>query len=154
MCDPLAKNASKMGSENHGKEGLFRPSSSILGRGLRHAARLQAKVVESIAFARRVEAVGWTRGAMALWEAAYPKLTAPRPGVFGMVTSRAEAHAVRLALLYALMDRSGRIEPAYPRAALSLWDYCERSARYIFGDALGDRDAQAILDTLRAAPAG
>jgi hypothetical protein len=116
--------------------------------------RLRAGVADAIAFARGVDAVGWTRGAMVRWETAYPRLTAPRPGVFGMVTSRAEAHAVRLALLYALMDRSSRIEPAHLQAALALWDYCERSALYIFGDALGDRDAQAILDALRAAPDG
>jgi hypothetical protein len=118
------------------------------------ADRLQAKVAVAITFARDVHAVDWTRGAMDLWEAAYPRLTAPRPGVFGMVTSRAEAHTVRLALLYALEDCSSRIEPAHLQAALALWDYCERSARYIFGDALGDKDAQAILDALRAAPAG
>jgi hypothetical protein len=118
------------------------------------ADRLKAKVVDAITFAKGVDAVGWTRGAMDLWEDAYPRLTAPRPGVFGMVTSRAEAHVVRLALLFALLDRSGEIRPEHLRAALALWDYCERSALYIFGDALGDRDAQAILDALRAAPAG
>src|SRR5262249_10077285 len=48
----------------------------------------------------------------------------------------------------------GRIEPTHLQAALALWDYCERSARYIFGDALGDSDAQSILDALRATPAG
>jgi hypothetical protein len=116
--------------------------------------RLQARVADAIAFARGVDAVGWARGAMDLWEDAYPRLTGSRPGVFGMVTSRAEAHAVRLALLYALMDRSSQIRPDHLQAALALWDYCERSARYIFGDALGDKDAQAILDALRAAPAG
>jgi hypothetical protein len=118
------------------------------------ADRLRARVADVIAFARGIDAVGWTRGAMDLWEAAYPRLTAARPGVFGMVTSRAEAHAVRLALLYALLDRSAEIKPDHLQAALELWDYSERSARYIFGDALGDKDAQTILDALRAAPAG
>jgi Protein of unknown function (DUF3987) len=117
-------------------------------------ARLQARVADAVAYGRGVDVVSWTRGAMSLWEDAYPRLTSPRPGVLGMVTSRAEAHTVRLALLYALMDHSDRIEPRHLQAALALWDYCERSARYIFGDALGDKDAQAILDALRAAPAG
>jgi hypothetical protein len=116
--------------------------------------RLQGRVADAIAFARGVDAVNWTRGAMDLWEDAYPRLTSPRPGVFGMVTSRAEAHTVRLSLLYALMDRCSQIRPDHLQAALALWDYCERSAGYVFGDALGDRDAQAILDALRGAPAG
>jgi hypothetical protein len=116
--------------------------------------RLQKRVGEAIALARQVEAVSWTRGAMDLWEVEYPRLTAARPGVFGMVTSRAEAHAVRLALHYAMMDGSGRIRPEHLQAALALWDYCQRSAAYIFGDSLGDRDAQAILAALRGAPTG
>jgi hypothetical protein len=36
-------------------------------------------------------------------------------------------------------------------AALSVWDYCEASARYIFGDALGNPVADKILQALRAA---
>jgi hypothetical protein len=116
--------------------------------------RLQARVGEAASFARTVEEVTWSPGAIPQWEAAYERLTAPRPGAFGRATSRAEAHALRLSLLYALMDRSDRIEPAHLRAALAVWDYCQRSAAYIFGGSLGDRDAEAILDALRGAPAG
>lgn len=36
-------------------------------------------------------------------------------------------------------------------AALALWDYCEKSARYIFGDATGDPTMDAILDALATA---
>ena len=36
-------------------------------------------------------------------------------------------------------------------AALALWDYCEKSARWIFGDALGDPVADTILSELRRA---
>jgi hypothetical protein len=35
-----------------------------------------------------------------------------------------------------------------------LWDYCEDSARFIFGDALGDPLADNIRDLLRANPGG
>ena len=36
-------------------------------------------------------------------------------------------------------------------AALAVWDYCEASARFIFGDALGDPVADEILRALRQA---
>jgi hypothetical protein len=39
-------------------------------------------------------------------------------------------------------------------AALAVWKYCEDSARYIFGDALGDPVADAIMRALRSAPDG
>jgi hypothetical protein len=33
-----------------------------------------------------------------------------------------------------------------------LWDYYKRSAAYILGDSIADKDSQAILDALRGAP--
>ncbi len=39
-------------------------------------------------------------------------------------------------------------------AALAVWDYCEASARYIFGDALGQPDADRIRKELVASPEG
>jgi hypothetical protein len=37
---------------------------------------------------------------------------------------------------------------------LALWNYCEASARFIFGDALGDSLADDILPLLRQNPDG
>jgi hypothetical protein len=91
---------------------------------------------------------------MDLWKEAYPRLTATGPGAFGRATSRAEAHALRLALHYALLDRSTQIKTGHLRAGLAVWEYAERSAAYIFGDTTGDRDADKILEALRAAPEG
>ena len=39
-------------------------------------------------------------------------------------------------------------------AAMAVWDYCEASARYIFGDATGDPVADRIMESLRQAPLG
>jgi hypothetical protein len=39
-------------------------------------------------------------------------------------------------------------------AALALWDYCEQSAKYIFGDATGDVVADRILEGLRGTTTG
>src|SRR5262249_33436133 len=116
--------------------------------------QLRRRLADAVKRAKEIKEVGWTRPTMSLWEQEYARLTALRPGAFGKATSRGEAHALRLALLYALMDRSNRIEPEQLQAALALWDYCERSARYIFGDRTGDRDADRILEALRSAPNG
>jgi hypothetical protein len=53
-----------------------------------------------------------------------------------------------------LMEKSVTIELAHLNAALAVADYCERSAVYVFGNGLGDKDAERILDALRAAPEG
>jgi hypothetical protein len=116
--------------------------------------RLRQRLEHAAAFARAAEMIKWTREAMDLWEDAYSRLTAARPGALGMVTRRAEAHALRLALLYSLLDGSDQIEPEHLRAALAVWDYCHRSAVYVFGTSSGDRDADRVLQALRAEPDG
>ena len=59
---------------------------------------------------------------------------------------------MRLAALYAVMDKSKTIEKEHLMAALALWHYAEASARYIFGDATGDRVADRIMEALRTEP--
>ena len=39
-------------------------------------------------------------------------------------------------------------------AALALWEYCEQSARYIFGGSLGDRLADRIERAMKDQPNG
>jgi len=93
-------------------------------------------------------------GARKIWHDVYPELSEGQPGLFGSITSRAEAQVMRLACLYALLDRKEKIGAEHLKAGLALWDYCEDSARYIFGDAIGDLVADAILMALRAKPEG
>ena len=39
-------------------------------------------------------------------------------------------------------------------SALALWDYCERSARFVFGNSLGDPTADELLRALQGALSG
>lgn len=89
-----------------------------------------------------------------LWASAYEGLAEGKPGLLGTAISRAEAQTMRLACLYALLERSESIRRAHLEAALALWRYCERSAQYIFGDALGDPDGDKLLSALRSSPLG
>jgi hypothetical protein len=84
------------------------------------------------------------------WREIYPELSEGEPGLLGAIIGRAEAQVIRLALGYALMEECALIDVSHLRAALAVWDYCEESVRYIFGDALGDRIADEILRALHA----
>lgn len=86
-----------------------------------------------------------TRG---IWESNYPGLSADTPGLLGGITSRAEAHVVRLAALYAILDLSEVIAKEHLAAALSVWEYARASAALIFGDAIGDATADSIRQLL------
>ncbi len=71
-------------------------------------------------------------------------------GMYSALTSRAEAHAAKLSLLYALMDGSSRIELDHHRAGLALWDHTDQSLRHLFPpDATGNPLANRILELVR-----
>ncbi len=105
-------------------------------------------------FARGVGAVTRTAEARELWHQVYPALSAEVPGLLGAMTARAEAQTMRLACLYAVLDGSLQVDRVHLEAALEVWRYCEASARFIFGDALGDPVADEILRLLRENPMG
>jgi len=112
--------------------------------------RIEAAVAHAAALGRMVP----DAGARELWESVYEQLSGGKPGLLGSMIARAEAQTLRLALLYALADRKGEIGFEHLRAALAVWEYAEASARYIFGDALGDPIADEILAALRRSPEG
>jgi len=95
--------------------------------------------------------IAFDAAAEELWRARYEQLTADRLGMYGAITARAEAQTVRLALVYALLDRAQFIGSAHLEAALEVWRYADASARCVFGDRVGDRIADAILGALRRA---
>jgi hypothetical protein len=89
--------------------------------------------------------------ARARWIEVYPKLSEDRVGLIGAITARAEAQVVRLSIIYALLDQSERIQLPHLEAALAVWRYADDSARFIFGDATGDPDADKILSAFKVA---
>ena len=89
-----------------------------------------------------------------LWHHAYRQLAEPLPGIIGQITARAEAHTIRLALLYALTDSQRQIGPQHLTAALALGDYATRSAGWALNGATGQPLAEQIHAALHASPAG
>lgn len=98
--------------------------------------------------------ITWDAAARSEWERIYTELSAPTPGLLGAVISRGEAQVVHLALIYALLDKSFDIRIEHLRAAHAVWLYCEASARYVFGNASGNRIADDILRLLADSPEG
>jgi Protein of unknown function (DUF3987) len=86
--------------------------------------------------------------ARSAWANEYPRLTRDRGGLRGALCGRAEAHVLRLSLLYALLDSANCIRPEHLQAAISFWDFCERSVEHIFGGVSGDADQERILNAL------
>ena len=126
--------------------------------GMYPTAALQpfsAQLTAAVIAARKTGRMERDDAARARWATIYEALSEGKPGLIGHVTARAEAQVLRLSCLYALLDQSPIVQVPHLHAALALWRYCEASAAYIFGDALGDALADEILQMLRAvAPDG
>lgn len=116
------------------KRSKFLPFGGNLDPGA--LARLSKQVGEAVESARTTGELSWGLASQ-LWEDVYPDLSAGAPGMLGAITARAEAHVLRLAVIYALLDQRRAIEPEHLRAALAVWRYCEDSAAYVFGGTLG-----------------
>lgn len=111
---------------------------------------LAGKLARAIDAARKISRLIRSDEARNLWHEVYPKLTGDRAGNYGAVTSRAEAHVLRLSIIYALFDGSSQIELCHLKAALECWRYAQDSALYIWGDFT----QSGIAEKIRIALAG
>jgi hypothetical protein len=112
------------------------------------------RLVAVVRCGRKVGELQRSEKARELWYEVYNELSEGKAGLLGAVTSRAEAQVMRLACIYALLDGVKIIKSVHLEAALAAWKYAEESARFIFGDSLGDPVADELLRALRKSPHG
>jgi Protein of unknown function (DUF3987) len=105
---------------------------------------LVQKIKEAVEFGATANELTRDEEAEELWAEIYEPLSTGTGGLIGAVTSRAEAQTMRLACLYALLDKSNQIKAIHLKAALDLWSYCFKSARFIFGSSAVLEHPQAI----------
>ena len=118
------------------KRSKYLPEPEIFrGPGVDQVA---ARLGDCLEYARGVQCMMRDQEARALWAREYPELSEGQEGLVGSILARAEAQALRLSMLYALLDKSHLVRVPHLQAALGLWRYAERSARFIFGKATGE----------------
>lgn len=117
-------------------------------------ADIISQVSTAVQSARDLQRMGWSDNARAHWREVYSELSEGELGMSGAVTSRSEAHAMRLACAYAALDGEAIIKLEHLKAALALWDYCYCSARFVFGSRLGNPLADRIYGALRSVRLG
>jgi DNA repair photolyase len=117
-----------------------------LNKGLVNA--IVTSLQDGLAFARKAGQV--RLDSKALEEVWTPYYMAP-PDFDAPVESRKPAHILRLALLYALLDKSRVIRVSHLDAAIAVWEYCQASARRLFSPKHQQQDSseQKILTLLR-----
>jgi hypothetical protein len=95
-------------------------------------SKFAQRLSENAGLAKGVGRVRMDKDAQDHWVKVYPELSEGKPGLVGAMLARAEAHAVRWGMVYALMDGKAEIGVEHLEAALELVGYSERSVRYVY----------------------
>lgn len=95
--------------------------------------KLQFSLIESLRYGQQCKNLFFAEATKELWTEIYPWLSRDKAGMAGAVTDRAEPQTARLALIYALLDKKDTVEPVHLQSALAVWNYCEESAKSLFG---------------------
>lgn len=91
----------------------------------------------------------WTPAAEHYWDELYPSLTQPWPGIYGQMRVRGRVFVARLALVYAISDRSEVIDVEHVEAAHALWEYHVQSVERVFGTVTGNVHSDRIVAYLQ-----
>jgi hypothetical protein len=119
------------------------------------ARHLTGRLADALKHAQSAGEIRLAPDAREQWHHAYHQLAIePKNELVSQITARAEAHIIRLALIYALTDSDTQIRPPHLTAALALQDYAARSANWALTATTGEPLAEQIHTTLRAHPAG
>jgi hypothetical protein len=116
--------------------------------------RLGQRTKDAIDKARSIGNVTMSPDAAAAWARVYDRLGEGATGIVAAVTARAAPQIIRIALIYAVLDNSSVIELPHLKAAVAVWEFCEESARQVFGENIGNAVADTILVALRGAAGG
>jgi hypothetical protein len=109
-------------------------------------------VAQALRSAKGLDEIRRDRAAETRWAELYRGEWANVPtGRLGSFFARTAPHVMRMAGIYAMADRSGRVRREHLDAAVAVWDHSARSLRFLFG-ADADPLAEKLLAALRAGP--
>jgi hypothetical protein len=117
--------------------------------------RLGAQLAELVEFGRCNGHMLFTDSAYSEWSDHYGILLTDEQarGVAGELLARGAAHVRRMAMIFAILDRSRDVDSKHVNAAMECWRYSRDSVRNAFGVRTGNRLADLIHDELRLADA-
>jgi hypothetical protein len=105
------------------------------------------KLGKRLTLAQNRGAVVMTEIAAQDWDGLYDELTTDEAGIVGALTSRSEALAIRVVLLYALLDDWKEvpvIDTKHLKAALAIIQFSRDSAKFIFGNPENSEDRDEL----------
>ncbi len=115
------------------------------------------KLIEIVSAIREMDAEIFTTSANArrYFAKIYAQISEPPEGILGELEARGAAIIIRLALIFAICDRTKVITDNHFKAAKAIWDYNVASIQYIFSSPNNNDQTAFILQAIRnAGPSG
>lgn len=105
---------------------------------------------ECISFSQEVGEMKRDSEAKSYWAELYIRLSGETPGIEGAITSRGENQIMRIAMIYALLDKSEVIKVVHIKAAEAIWNFSLESVRFLFNnnDTLRNSSTKKLLNEL------
>jgi DnaB-like helicase N terminal domain/Protein of unknown function (DUF3987) len=88
------------------------------------------------------------------WRPLYEELTSTRAGDYGSATQRRAAFVMRLAVIYAVLDREFAVSTHHLESALAVWEYCDRTAAHLWGSPKLEGNLGKLLAFMELAKTG
>jgi hypothetical protein len=77
-----------------------------------------------------------------------PNAQPEKHGLYDAATARDEARTLRMSIIHALLDGQAVIERRHIDAAIAVWNYCDESARGLFGATTSNKDVDRLAEEL------
>lgn len=103
-----------------------------------------SKIVDAIQFASKTKRLSLNEEALEIWRDM--AVTLARSEI--PMSERARVQVLRIACIFALLDRTNQVNSEHLKAASHIWQYCAGSIVYIF-EQDENEDAGKIIDALR-----
>ena len=94
------------------------------------------------------------KAAKEFWAAIYHSLTESLPGNYGMAVERRAPIIMRLAMIYACLDRDFEVRVTHLESAMAFFRYCDQTSRHIFVAPVVDRKLTKLMELLDSAEHG
>jgi hypothetical protein len=88
-------------------------------------------VLKTFAVSQKRE-LGWSKDGKTEWDEFYRSLKGSDSSIVGSIIARSAAHVLRLTMLYTVLDNVTLMQPIHLKAAITFWQYCVRSAQWMF----------------------
>jgi DNA-binding MarR family transcriptional regulator len=95
------------------------------------------EIVQAIQYSHHQTNLTLSDESIRLWENVAKRLGKARNQMLG---ERARPNVLRIATIYALLDKTNQVQPEHLKAAIALWEYNQQSINYIFEMQQDDRE--------------